>query len=297
MLSSAHGLLIQSDIDLPDLEASLPLHETSHWPRIDIRAGGDAAQAADSQAFTLQIESQLRFHITPETIVYQRLGDVDDSVLRLLLTGTCLGALLMLRRTPGLHAAAVRLGNGCVAICGEQGAGKSTLSAALGRAGHPKLADDLAAVEFTAQAVPMVLPGVPQSKLRVDALERMGVASAGLRPVATRSDKFHLPETPWRTPEPLCCIVELVRDAAAARITLEPVSGLDAVSLLTRHVHGRRLIVPMGLGEMFLDWTRRLTGRVPIYRLRRPEDRDTVDELSHELRQLWLRLGHELATV
>jgi len=59
------------------------------------------------------------------------------------LVGPILSSALRLRGDYSLHASAVRFARGAVAFAGPHGAGKSTLAAALGRAGHPVVADDV----------------------------------------------------------------------------------------------------------------------------------------------------------
>lgn len=59
------------------------------------------------------------------------------------LVGPVLSSALRLRGDYSLHASAVRFARGAVAFAGPHGAGKSTLAAALGRAGHPVIADDV----------------------------------------------------------------------------------------------------------------------------------------------------------
>jgi hypothetical protein len=48
-----------------------------------------------------------------------------------------------------LHASAVRMSRGVVALCGVSGAGKSTLAVALSRRGYPLWADDVVALDTT----------------------------------------------------------------------------------------------------------------------------------------------------
>lgn len=63
-----------------------------------------------------------------------------------------------------LHASAVRAHGGAVAFLGPAGAGKSTLAAALGRAGLPVLADDALLLRFRG-GVPFAFPGPPAVRL------------------------------------------------------------------------------------------------------------------------------------
>ena len=59
------------------------------------------------------------------------------------LAGPVIGFVLRLRGRLALHASAVCMGAGAVALVGRHGAGKSTIAAALAKRGHPVVTDDV----------------------------------------------------------------------------------------------------------------------------------------------------------
>lgn len=69
---------------------------------------------------------------------------IEDTATYLL--GPVLGLLLRLRGVTCLHASAVAFGERAVAFVGSEGAGKSTTAAALARRGHAILSDDVVAL-------------------------------------------------------------------------------------------------------------------------------------------------------
>ena len=68
-------------------------------------------------------------------------ASLDDTCTYLY--GPILGLVLRLRGALAFHASAVQIGAGAFAFAGPHGAGKSTLAAALGSAGHPVITDDV----------------------------------------------------------------------------------------------------------------------------------------------------------
>ena len=128
------------------------------------------------------------------------------------LTGPILGFILRQRGHVALHASAVKIGDGALAIVGPHGAGKSTTAAALAMRGFPLISDDVLHVRKTAsvwlaepyanglrlwpEAVSLVLgpdvslprltPTWDKRVLRVDAFD----VTAAVEPVAVRAILF-----------------------------------------------------------------------------------------------------------
>jgi hypothetical protein len=127
--------------------------------------------------------------------------------------------LAMLQRGHvGLHATAVRIGDVTVALEGPSGAGKSTTAVGLAHRGHDLLTDDVTLVDVRADGV-WVLPYARGVHLTEEAASRLGLADAGLRPLAMFPGKSALRPTDHE-PAP---------GRLAAVIALEPVSGLADV--------------------------------------------------------------------
>jgi hypothetical protein len=72
-----------------------------------------------------------------------------------------------------LHASAVYMRDGVVALCGSSGVGKSTTAMALGRRGHPLWADDVVALDMTGRH-PEVMPLSFELRLRTEAASLFG---------------------------------------------------------------------------------------------------------------------------
>ena len=75
----------------------------------------------------------------------------------------------------GLHGGAVEIGGRALALVGHSGAGKSTLTAALVRAGHRYIADEVTAVSGSGTQQPIVDPFHRPIGLRVDGAAVLGI--------------------------------------------------------------------------------------------------------------------------
>ena len=94
-----------------------------------------------------------------------------------------------------LHASAVLGANGVIAICGDSGAGKSTIGYGLTNRGHRPWADD--AVSFEARGDDLVAVPLPFfRRLRNDAIEYFGPRAQPLRQDAIRSRPTRLRSGP-----------------------------------------------------------------------------------------------------
>lgn len=244
------------------------------------------AQTAPS-LLVLNFDGFVRLGIGAGHIHYQRLGAVSDDEVRHMVSDWGLALLLLLRGTPPMHASAVRSGadGGASLFCGLSGAGKSTLSLALARRGYPKIADDIAAIRFEPGAV-YVEPGVAHSKLMVDALDRLQLPQDGLRPVTHKAYKFIVPLDVWRQPEPLRQIIELQLQPTGP-VVLQELRGAEKLGVLDRHTVGTTVMRRFGFRGMHLQWLQRIASSTPVYRLTRPADRDSMDEIIDTLERLW----------
>ncbi|MEA2336303.1 MAG: hypothetical protein QOE82_310 [Thermoanaerobaculia bacterium] len=173
---SAFALTIASDIPLHDLPpgsgdadvvvrigrlgASRP--EVDTWT-VDASATEAHGWAAGAGAFRVRNGSE---------IVIDPPDNVDERALRLAIVGPLLGVILAQRGRFVLHASTVAIDGRAVAFAGPSGRGKSTLVAALTRAGHPLIADDMTVID-TSTPIPMVQAGFPRVKLWPDSAEAL----------------------------------------------------------------------------------------------------------------------------
>lgn len=111
--------------------------------------------------------------------------EVSDALVALPLLGSVIATLLQRRGLFVLHASAAAVDGRAIALLGDKGAGKSTTAGALVAAGHRLLADDVVALEFSADR-PCVLPAIGQLKLWDPATE-----SLGHPPGLARGERLH----------------------------------------------------------------------------------------------------------
>jgi hypothetical protein len=175
-LYSAFALTIASDIPLPELPAgdgepdvairieSLPDVRPAEDSWSVVAAPGEAhGWAPGAGAFRVRGGSEIAIDVMP---------GADDRAVRMAIVGPLFGVILAQRGRFVLHASAVSMNGRAVAFTGPSGRGKSTLVAALARAGYPLIADDLTVIDCSGPT-PVVKPGFPRVKLWPDSAEAL----------------------------------------------------------------------------------------------------------------------------
>lgn len=274
---SGYGLLVDSDLPLPELGAATPAA-----PDVVIRAGavpepGPGATLLplglwlDGDRIGVDVPDVGRFAAEGGTrITVAPLPGTPPDVVRLFLLGTAFGALLLQRGHLVLHGNAFRVGDACAVVLGRSGAGKSTLAAEMHRRGHDVLSDDVVPIDAQGRA----LPGWPRIKLWQDALDRLGRDSSDLRRIRAEHAKFHVPlDRADLGPLPVRWLYALDRYDGPLRIT--PVTGAAVFTTLHEHSYRNELL----LGEhrrTHLARSAALAATVRLARVDRPRGVDSV---------------------
>ncbi|HEV7427002.1 MAG TPA: hypothetical protein VGQ46_11595 [Thermoanaerobaculia bacterium] len=233
---TAFALTIASDIPLHDLppgsgDADVVVRiGTLAEPRPDLDAWSVHASPDEAHGWAPGAGA---FRVRGGTeIVLDPPAGADERALRLAIVGPLLGVILAQRGRFVLHASTVVIDGRAVAFAGPSGRGKSTLVAALTRAGHPLIADDMTVID-TSTAMPVVQPGFPRVKLWPDSAEALAESADALpllHPDRTKrslqvTDAFH----PVAVPLARCYLLEDGDAEAAAEI-----AGSECILSLVR---------------------------------------------------------------
>lgn len=106
-------------------------------------------------------------------ITYKPYQNADSYYVKIFITCSCMGAVMIQRNKLAIHGGTVEMNNKAVIVTGDKGAGKSSLTIGLRKKGYKFISDDIAAIDFKDNQI-VVNPGAPFQKLCEDAAINMG---------------------------------------------------------------------------------------------------------------------------
>jgi len=171
-------------------------------------------------------------------------------------------------------------------LCGATGIGKSTLAAALCRAGAAFVGDDIAAIRTdTADQLPMVWPDGRQHRLWADAIEHLALAERQGAPIRSHMRKFHVAPSssahPVEDALPLSAVILLSsrdRTVPPGPPAIERIPLVDAAPMLRGEIYRPHLARRLGNDPLLFIQIATLLNRVPVFRLERTRGLEYLDD-------------------
>jgi serine kinase of HPr protein (carbohydrate metabolism regulator) len=115
-------------------------------------------------------------------------GSDEINVIPFIL-GPVMALLLHQRGFLVLHGSSVRVKERAVAFLGYRGKGKSTTAIHLYQDGYPLVTDDILAIKFREEGLPVVYPGYPHVRLNEDSYNQVKTKTDILTPIRTIAGK------------------------------------------------------------------------------------------------------------
>lgn len=186
--------------------------------------------------------------------------------------GPILGLLLRMRGVTCLHASALNIGGRAVLFAGDEGAGKSTIAAALARRGHPVISDDISALKERGTEI-VVIPSFPCLSLWTDSVAMVYGGQKELpeysrnfekRRLELREEQLRFQEAPLK----LGAVFLLgERDDGMNATVVEGVDVRESLMALVVHSYANSLISPEMRAREF-SLLGRIVSSIPIRRIR-----------------------------
>lgn len=196
---------------------------------------------------------------------------VTRHTIELYLNGSVYGAILYQRKIIALHGSSFNYMGAVVMICGDPGAGKSTLTASFCRDGAEFLTDDVTPVLFKERA-PYIWALSERIKLWSDALEQLDLDRKDLNPVWPDAEKYYHPMDPGSGDLFKLRIIYILQVTDVRAIKPEELSGSDKFEAIRNEIYRPEYLKGMPENEtVYFRNIMDICNNVHVFRICRPE--------------------------
>lgn len=284
-----YGLGIRSEIKLYQLEQYTKEAKDVliHYGKIeeDIAAYADKGANSAMSANRLWFRNELGHFVIKngKEILIQPAATAKETELAGFVLGWCIAFLFQQRGVTAIHCSALEMHDQAVLISGGSGAGKSTLTLSLLQKGYRYLADDIAMIDIKNDF--LVQPAFPQQKVCRDVAE--GMAQEQLFYVDEKKDKFAYinKEAFCDKPKKLSAIF-MIRKHDGNSVQTECVKGLAKWNGIMKNLFLWDAYQAFGFPKEEQNRCLMIAGNTQVYEIRRPEGKDTVDEICDKIMKL-----------
>lgn len=187
-----------------------------------------------------------------------------------------------------LHCGCVAINNRCVIITGDSGAGKSTLTHTLITDGATMLSDDVVAIDYSPDGVPLVYPAFPQQKICRDAALKQGYRLEDLLYVDPEKDKFAVLHTDCFSSDPyplhsvfhLSCSKQKDEASFSDGLIVEPLEGFAKVNVLLDNLYLCNVIPKTGLSAQAFQLCVDTVKDKRVFNITRLQGKDTLQAIK-----------------
>lgn len=240
---------------------------------------------ANASEYLFTYGDVMRMYIAGDShILVERLADCDPVRLWTVILGHGSSIIGFRRGRVPLHGSAIRVGDGCMALAGQTGFGKSTLAASLTDLGFTLHTEDLCLLQPVSGGGAMVGGGIQEFRLWDDAVQTL--AWTGRSPFA-REPKvakfvYRLPQ-PAPVSLPLTRIYALGFADATTPAGIGRIEGVEALQTLIHCLRMRVGLLSVGERERTFATLAAVSRSVEMYRFVRPLDPKQLRNWSERL--------------
>lgn len=205
------------------------------------------------------------------------------------LTGSAFALLMMQKKLVPVHGSALSLNDKACILSGPSGSGKSTTALELMKQGYLFMADDIAAIAFDEEHVPLLYPGPPWQKvcgdLLTDSEKKLEYHFIDEnRNKYARRLKDGYQSKPLR---PTALFIILKEECPQVSIT--ELNGIDKLHALTHNLYRGDIYHRFGISPERMQLFLNLAKELHIYHIYRPNGKDTLQQITSLIHQEFLQ--------
>jgi hypothetical protein len=290
-------------VPVPEGLEDVRIRRTSVPERLDEPTRRGPGWELDDRSFLLRLPGIGRFLASGgDTLEMDPEPGTEPTDAIPFLLGTGFGALLLQRGGLVLHAASVAFDGRAYVFCGHSGIGKSTLAAALCRAGCGFVNDDVCAIGLDEAGAPQLWPDGRRLKLFEQSIafldldaQRRGVVRAGIGkhyvdPPYVDPPRAGSPRIGTEGPVPLAAIYILRDQTLPRQAGIEALSLLNAAQALLNESYRPRIAMAMAKRSRQVAITAAIVNRNSVFHLTRPRGLERLSATAAELRAHWMKM-------
>ena len=293
----AYGLIIRSEMYFPEL---MPIEDIDsadvsiHFGQVSThdKERGDKAIRnifIDHNNFKLVVPDIATYWAERgSNIIVEKVEDVDEGIVRLFCLSNVFAAILFQRKIFPLHAAAIKIEDHLVLICGHSGAGKSTLLASLLSKGHKIFSDDVCVPFIASSGKVFMHSSYPMKKFWKDTLfqfSHLGEPNIQLRPDYDKYGIFFHNDFEKR---PLMPSVVFFLEKSSKRTDLDfrDIKGVELFQKLESNAYRGEYLGVLDLKQSHFELFTSLANQLNGYVIERPEDCNTIVEVTNYVEEI-----------
>jgi hypothetical protein len=231
----------------------------------------DGFYRVNQHEFSMHVEGVGSFYASGgKAIEIAPCPDSNEVTLALYLNGSTYGAILHQRGILPMHGSCFVFQGKGVMLCGESGAGKSSLTASFVLEGHDFLTDDVTPITFS-EGYPMIRAMSDRIKLCSDSLEQLNREDDELEPIDNYRDKFYFQLPPSSVQKFSLDHVFLLEIQDTDHITFRDVEGAEKFTMLRKEIYRSEYLLGMpGNETKYFQQLAAIGNQIRVTRLIRP---------------------------
>lgn len=192
--------------------------------------------------------------------------------IELYLNGSTYGAILHQRKIMPMHASCFVYNNAGVMLCGESGAGKSSLTASMVIDGNSFLTDDITPILFSNEQL-LIWTMSDRIKLWEDSLLQLNKDKKGLHKIDPETEKFYFPLNSYKKSTYPLNHIFLISFHENIGIEFQELKGAEKVTALRQEIYRLEYLNGMPENEVFyFNKLVEISNSIKITKLFRPKN-------------------------
>ncbi len=239
-----------------------------------------------AREFSMQVKDVGSFYAAEgHTVEYTPAENAQEAAVAVFLNGSVYGAILHQRKILPLHGSCFSVQGKGIMLCGESGAGKSSLTVAFCRNGATFLTDDVTPLTLTNEH-PFLIARSDRVKLWDDSMTQLEISGDARYPLAVQEGKYYYPMPAALSDSHPLNIVFVMETGHTDRVQCRPLAGTEAFQTLRNQIYRWQYLVAMPEAEAgYMKQLAVISKTVAIYHVIRPENIQ-LEEMRKSLQEI-----------